>query len=197
MSTCVPNFTLPECIECFRSLYDIPLTITTDNVSLLPSYIDQNININNQYVLKVSNQSTPIGVLQMENYIMLQGGKITPKVITSRNGKDIETYNGYLIRLVTFLSGTPAADHIPYSEELLLNIGREVGTLNKSLVGYDTPAAHHFIRWDLKAAEGMIPMAHFIQDPTRRQSVQQGLMNFAQHVSGKLSGMRQGTIHND
>ena len=117
----------------------------------LPSERDQNFLLTDgdgeKFVLKIANQNEKREVLEAQDAMLrhLEGRvSICPRVV-----KEIATVNNHFIRVLSFLPGKPLAKVEEQSAELLVDLGRKLGQLDRSLQDFDHPGAHRDFYWDL------------------------------------------------
>jgi Ser/Thr protein kinase RdoA (MazF antagonist) len=72
--------------------------------------------------------------------------------------------------VTTFLPGRAFADIAPLKPALLRSVGRALGQLSRALAGFEHPAAHRELRWDLLQAEWIGGELDAISDLARGRS---------------------------
>src|ERR1051326_3382353 len=129
------------------------------SASELPSERDQNFLLvargGEKCVLKIANVREEREVLEAQDAMMkhLEGrASFCPRVLLSSLGEEIVVVEGFLVRVLSYLPGKPLATVGLQSPELLRDLGRKLGRLSRALIGFDHPAAHREVYWDL--AEG-------------------------------------------
>ncbi len=150
-----PKFTLGDAGRLAKELYGL-----NGKVDVLPSERDQNflltVDDGKRYVLKIANATEEHAMLDAQNQMMThvaEFGDLFPKLIASMRGESIETVSGvdgrtHFVRLVTYLNGTPLGNVKRHSPELMTDLGRKLGELDKDLQGFDHPALHRDFHWD-------------------------------------------------
>ena len=169
----------------------------------LPSERDQNFLLTDRagekFVLKIANVLESRAFLEAENAVLKHvGSRIsfcqTP--LPSVSGDDIATIeleNGapYLARLVGYLQGVPLAQVKPQTPELLRDLGRKLGQLDRALRDFDHSAVHRDWHWDVANGNRIIDeFAPLIADAALREAVLQCRVEFNQ-------GLRRSVIHGD
>ena len=131
------------------------------SASELPSERDRNFLLTahdgNKFVLKIANALEQLEVLEAQNAMLeyLETRvSFCPRVVPAISGEEIASVtlpddSTHLVRVVRYLTGVPLATVKTHSPELLFDLGRKLGQLNRALVGFDHPAAHRDFHWDL------------------------------------------------
>jgi hydroxylysine kinase len=96
---------------------------------------------------------------------------------------------GRSVRVITFLPGQPLRA-VPSSRSLREQIGRNLAVLGRALRGYDHPAAHRQLLWDIQRAGGLRPMADAVDPPDRRQVLLAEIDRFETSVAPVLGRLR-------
>jgi Ser/Thr protein kinase RdoA (MazF antagonist) len=130
-------------------------------VSALPSERDQNFLLETRsgerFVLKIANALEDPAFLEAQHQVLgrLAGeGGFCPRVLASRSGAPLVTVTSslgahHLVRLVTYLPGTPLAHVKRPAPELLHDLGRRLGIMDRVLASFDHPACRRTFHWDL------------------------------------------------
>ena len=159
----------------------------------LPGERDQNFLLNasdgEKFVLKIANRREKREVLEAQNAMMGHlEGKVSfcPRVV-----KEIFTVKNHYIRVLSFLPGKPLAKVEVQSVELLHDLGRKLGQLDKSLQDFDHPGAHRDFYWDLmKGPQVLEKYGPQIKEGWLRELV----LGF---TTGSLDHLRKSVIHGD
>ena len=148
----VPDFTVEEAAGIARELYGVEAA-----ASELPGERDQNFRLRDaggaEYVLKIANAAEDWEVLELQNRAIeflrsRETGLEWPRVA----GNGIERVGAHYVRLLTWVPGVCLAQVRPHSDELLRSLGRALAATDLALAGFDHPAAHRTMHWDLKQA---------------------------------------------
>lgn len=200
-----PNFSTSGAIDLASKLYGIDITAI-----LLPSERDQNFllenNVGEKFVLKISNSLENLSFLEAQNGAMNHVGKISAlcqKALPTISGEtiaEIKSENGsnHFVRLVRFLKGIPLGKIKRHSNELLLDLGRAVALVDKTLENFDHPAIHRDFHWDL--AQGLDVCKNYdslIIDENLRELVQNFTDYYEKNIVPLLPNLSQSVIHND
>ena len=191
-----PKLNLNEALNLAGELYEISGT-----VELLPSERDQNFLLKNttgeRFVLKVANSLEEYGFLEAQNQVMEHVAReinLLPNAVSSVNGKTIESTilkdgKEHFVRLVTYLQGRPMGSVKRHSPELMLDLGKNLGKLEKSLHGFDHPALHREFHWDFASGLDIVKKnIKLVQDKKLQDMVSALAKNFEQFT---LKGLRQ------
>ena len=169
----------------------------------LPSERDQNFLITNsageKFVLKIANALEDRALLDAQNAVLKH---LEPRIsfcqrlVPACSGDDIVTIRtpsgtSHLARLVHYLPGVPLGEIKPQSNELLRDLGRKLGQLDRALVDFDHPAIHRDFHWDL--ANGNRILSEFgalVKDESVRELVSQYRVDIK-------NDLRRSAIHGD
>jgi len=81
--------------------------------------------------------------------------------------------------------------------QLRTQVGRSLASLGRALRGYDHPAAHRHIIWDIQHVAGLRPLAAELDDPDQRRTVLREIDRFEELTAPALSQLRGQIVHND
>ena len=188
-----------------QEIYDLQVT-----ASPLPSERDQNFLLQTQsgerFVLKIANALEERPMLEAQQQAMMhlaQHTSLCPRVVPTHSGEvmaEVQAPSGasHLVRLVTYLPGVPFGSLRRHSPELLCDLGRSLGRLDRALASFDHPAIHRNFHWDLANGLGVVrDYAGLIADTQMRELVNQLAADFERHVAPLLPELRTSVIHND
>ncbi len=200
-----PDFSIEDAIKIANDLYAIRVQAKS-----LPSERDQNFLLQSEngdkFVLKVANSTEDLRMLEAQNQILDHLGKhvkFCPRPVPAINGEEIVAKKSKdgdlcLVRLVTYLPGTPLGNTKRHSHQLMQDIGLKMGLVTNALQNYDHPALHRDFHWDL--ANGLDIIQNFLDlvvEPDLRQLIQQLRDQFESSVKPLLDDLRMSIIHND
>ncbi len=186
-----------------REIYGI-----TGKVISVDGEIDCNFQVKTPekaYVLKVSKADTDRRFLdfQVDLLTYLEGfsEEITaPAVIKNKKGNYVgritdEGGNKRWVRLYSWIEGRLWSSLDWHPDELLHSLGKEAGRITLFLRGYDHPAAHRKLEWDISQADWTIEHSALLDDGIR------DIATFFQKrfvaIKPFLMRLRKGVIHND
>ncbi|MCB0492342.1 MAG: aminotransferase class III-fold pyridoxal phosphate-dependent enzyme [Cyclobacteriaceae bacterium] len=168
------DFNTSEIKDLIASTYQLD-----GEIKELPGEIDLNFLLitpdKRKYTFKVANPNEKVGQLEFQNAMMLHLisknlGLEIPEVIYSIKKNLITTIKDKkgrerFIRLLSWVEGRPFATVNPHSEHILYLLGNLCAKLGIALKGFDHPAAHRFIKWDLAQAVWVKPhLSNFRND---------------------------------
>jgi Ser/Thr protein kinase RdoA (MazF antagonist) len=164
----------------------------------LPSERDRNFlltdNRGEKFVLKIANAREKEEVLEAQNAMLshLESRvSFCPRVVPTLSGEQITTVESHLVRVLSYLPRTPLATVEFQSPELLHDLGRKLGQLDRALVDFDHPGAHRDFHWDLaKGPQILEKYGPLIETDWLRETV----VGFR---VGSLGNLRRSVIHAD
>jgi Ser/Thr protein kinase RdoA (MazF antagonist) len=113
------------------------------------------------------------------------------RVVPTPSGEEIITVDArHLVRMVNYIDGKPLA-HVSQSPELLRDLGRKLGKLDRALADFDHPAIHRDFHWDL--ANGNRILSEFgglVEDASVRELVSKCRFDIK-------NDLRRSSIHGD
>ena len=150
----------------------------------LPSERDQNFLLTDQsgqkFVLKIANALEEPDFLDAQNavleFLAQRVSFCAPLAPTTAGDAmvKVQALSGttHFARVVHYLPGVALADVKPQPSELLRDLGRTLGELDRALVDFDHPAVHRVFHWDLANGNRTIDeFAELIVDPSLRDLV--------------------------
>lgn len=183
----------------------------------LPGERDLNFRIDTAgtaYVLKIANALERREQLLLQHAALAHLARREPglalqRVVPALDGSDLLAIAGsggelHWVRLLTFLPGrlwSEACARRRPSAALLGSLGTALGTIDRGLTGFDAPAAHRELKWDLRQAGWIRAYLEHLDgrrdSGPRRALVERWLADFDARVRPALDGLRQGVIYND
>ena len=135
----------------------------------LPSERDQNFLITNsageKFVLKISNALEEPAFVEAQNAVLKH---LANRVSFCQRLAGAR----HLLRMVHYIDGVPLAQVRPQRPELLRDLGRKLGKLDRALADFDHPAVHRDFHWDLANGNRILDeFAGLIKDPALRELV--------------------------
>ena len=176
----------------------------------LPGEFDDNFRLDaadgHAFVLKVMHRERDPGFVAMLADVLRHlareaPGLALPRVVPALDGQPIPRVTDArgevrLALLLTWVHGVPLAQARPRTGELHESLGRFLGNLDRALAGFDHPAAHRELTWDLARAGFFRDALPRIADPSRRALATRFLERFDE-VAPVLSRLRRSAIHGD
>lgn len=203
-----PEFTEEEARAILRKHWGIDATTRS-----LVSERDQNFRTTtrdgDEYVLKIANAAEPEVVTDFQIKALVYIGERvralslpirTPEVHLTADGHDRIHYeragNTHVIRLVSFLPGTPLGDQLP-APGLARNMGIYLANLGLALDGFSHPGSGHSLLWDIQQALSLRDLVSYVRAPDVRVAVSAALDEFEADVIPVLPDLRRQVIHSD
>ncbi len=201
-----PRFTTEEAVRLAASHYGFVATARS-----LPSHCDQNFALEAtsraRYVLKIANTMADPDELDLQRSVLAHLSKCHESVAVQHlqptsNGEDgaiVQASDGsrHWMWMVSYLPGRPLGRVRPHTPELLADVGRTLGSMDRALDGFAHPAMHRSFVWDLRRASSLRKYLTHIGDVARRSRVENFLEYYERDVVPQLVALRTGVIHND
>jgi 4-aminobutyrate aminotransferase-like enzyme/Ser/Thr protein kinase RdoA (MazF antagonist) len=102
-----------------------------------------------------------------------------------------------LVWLLSFLEGTVLAKVRPHAFELLRDLGRFLGEMDRALQSFEHPAAHRELKWDSSRAVWIKEYLPEIPGAARRALVEKFLALYEDEVLSRLPRLRRSVIYGD
>src|SRR5262245_45015139 len=200
-----PNFSLEEATALARDLYGLDAA-----ASALPSERDQNFHLRERsgerYVLKIANALEDRALLEAQLQAMARVAERATcrrRIAPTQSGDlltEIRSATGmrHFVWMVDWLPGVALGALKRHSPELLRDLGRRVGRIDRALADFDHQAIHRDFHWDL--ANGLRVVREYeslITDAETRRLVVKFAAEFEQYVAPILPRLRKSAIHND
>uniref|UniRef100_A0A8C5QSN0 Hydroxylysine kinase n=1 Tax=Leptobrachium leishanense TaxID=445787 RepID=A0A8C5QSN0_9ANUR len=214
-----PSLNERQIVELAESIFHL----TVSQVKPLPSYDDQNFYIQAhcdnpkefaEYVMKVTNgeNSKDEELIEAQTRVMMfldSKGLPTPTPVLTNTGKlmSLEAIeNGpvaqkHMVRLLTYLSGTPAAK-IAMTPGILFNIGRMAAVIDDTLSKeFNHPSKKSFDRgdfiWNLSNTPFLREYVHAVKEEVLRDIIEGVIKDYETSVAPKLKNFHKCINHGD
>lgn len=173
-------------------------------VRQLDSERDLNFLVNNdgapRFVLKVANALDSRRVVDLQQAMMRRlrdTAAPVPEVVLSVGGDSVVTHDGHPIWLITLLPGTPMAQGTPVPTTFE-NLGALIGRAGRALDGFDHPAAHRTMQWDvLRAADVIERNRGYVGVRAHRALLERELVQLRRELLPLLDELPRAVVHND
>jgi Ser/Thr protein kinase RdoA (MazF antagonist) len=179
--------------------------------SALTSERDQNFRIDardgRRFVLKLTHPSEDRAVTNFQTGALRHIEQVAPQLPVPRvvptlageleHERSVNHSAPRLIRLMTWLEGTPLNQLEQPDLRLRHELGRSLAELGRALRGYFHPAAGHELLWDLKQAAKLEPLLDHIPDDAQRALADKFMQRFLDQAAPALPGLRAQVVHND
>jgi Ser/Thr protein kinase RdoA (MazF antagonist) len=163
----------------------------------LPSERDRNFLLTatdgNKFVLKIANALENHEVLEAQNAMLSYletRVSFCPRVVPAISGEQVLVVADHLVRVLSYLPGRPLATIEIQSPELLYDLGRKLGQMDRALVDFDHPGVHRDFHWDLINGPAAI---HQYGPLIRAESLRELVLGF----SLPAFSLRKSVIHGD
>lgn len=200
-----PRFTVEEAASHAEKFYGIESAVAS-----LPSERDQNFLLRDpsgkKYVLKISNAGEDRALIEAQNQVLrhlAQSTSLCQTLVPAKDGSLITIVESpeavsHLARLVTWLEGEPLGTIRHHSSDLLADLGRSIGRLDRLLESFDHPALHREFYWDLaRALQEVRQCEEFVADLEMRKVIDACAASYERAVLPFLPRLRRSTIYND
>ena len=170
---------------------------------LLPSERDQNFLLSlasgEKFVLKIANALEVPEFVEAQNAVLkhLENRvSFCQGLVPASSGEETVSVRGsggmnHLLRMVHYLPGIPLAESRPHSAELLRDLGRKLGELDRALADFDHPAVHRSFHWDLANGNRVIDeYCELIPESSLRELILKCRVEF-------VGDLRRSVIHGD
>lgn len=154
-----------------------------------------------RYVLKIANRHDGVAVLDLQQAMMRRlaaAGLPCPSIVMTRAGERWTEADGHLAWLITYLPGRRLTEVARPSAALLRDMGEMVGRTAVALDGFDHPAAHRALQWDVARAEQVISgYRRSVSSRKRRSILDRAVAAYRGEVAPLLDRLPRSVIHND
>jgi 4-aminobutyrate aminotransferase-like enzyme/Ser/Thr protein kinase RdoA (MazF antagonist) len=195
-----------EAVTLARRLYGLEA-----EAQPLPGELDDNFRISTEggraFVLKAMHPAREPGLVEMQCAALGHLAERAPhlplsRVVPTLGGESWTFVPGpdgtpRLVWMLTWLPGTSLAEARPRRPELLRDLGRLLGEMDRALLGFEHPEAHRDFKWDLSRALSVRAALGCVADLARRALVERMLARYEAEVVPALPRLRRGVIHGD
>lgn len=195
----IPSLSPTEAAEVAQRLFGV-----AGRASALPSDRDQNCLLEaatgERYVLKIANAEESLAMLEAEVAVMhhLAPLALCPRVVPTTTGALIARHGPHGVRLITTVPGDPLGTVRYRSADLHREVGGALGRVGLALEGFDHPALHRVLDWDLAHADRVVrARLSLLHDDTMHRHVVACLADHESLVVPVLASLRQRVIHGD
>ncbi len=198
------NITTDQAEKILLKVYNIKGSATK-----LPGYVDFNfrIKIKNKegFILKISRPDENEKHLKFQQELLQyieenDENLIAPKVITDKHNHSIseitdEFGKKRLVRLLTWVSGRIWSSVNPQLEDFRFSLGKQCGSLTKTLHNYKHPEAHYTFEWDIAQSLWTKKQLHLF--PSDKKEILIYHQNKFESTQTSYSNLRKSVVHND
>jgi 4-aminobutyrate aminotransferase-like enzyme/Ser/Thr protein kinase RdoA (MazF antagonist) len=198
-----PRIGLDQAAEVAERVFGV-----TGPICELGSQQDRNFRIDTaggRYVLKIANPAVPEVQLACQNAAMehlARGGVAVPRPCPARSGATLERARigdaDLLVRLLTFLEGTPLAGFGYLAPAVRGRLGGLAASACRAFAGFDAPGLDRRLEWDLRHAEAVVAsFAPHVVDPVRRERIVAVTAAACERLARVENDLRVAPIHGD
>ncbi len=205
LKAAAPDVSISEAARIANVHFDLDGEVTR-----LAGELDCNFRVrgrNRDCVLKLTDAAQRLGILQAEAATLLyiaarNPGLPVPRVVPAWTGETalpLLLADGRMIwaRMLSFLPGKPL-ETLAVPHAVLRPVGRLVGELDRTLVGFDHPAARDGrLIWDIREAPAARALVRHVHRHEDRALVAAALEEFIANALPALDRLRSQVIHND
>lgn len=207
MTASRPSFSQEEALDLVHRLYGLE-----GEAYELPSERDQNFHVRaadgTAYVLKISGAAERKEFLIFQNDLLVflserAPGLGVPRVLRQTSGETLAAVRHssgteHFVRLLTFQPGRFLAQVKPHKPELLRDLGRFLGSVDKALGSFSRKIPDRELKWDMRDGPPTVRrLLPFVQDPGRRRLIEFFLDQYEKDISPLLPRLRTGLLYND
>ncbi len=198
-----PPFTADQAQHSLAAHYGIEAAAIKE----LPSELDRNFYLQSsageEFVFKIAHSSVSDQVLDLQNKTLqhLVPLGLFPRFVPSLPGQSsvyIATATGesYRARLLRYIPGQPLCDFRPHSEELLTDIGRQLGRLSAAMQNFRHHEKRSHYRWHIG---NLTAVARYSRDlpPAKKALPDYFLRLYEAEVRPALPTLRHSFTYND
>src|ERR1043165_4355813 len=130
-----------------------------------------------EWIFKISHAGEDEAMIAAQHEAIRRGGFGQPRLAIA----EVDGVRRH-VRLLEWIPGELLAHVRPQSATLLRSLGAALAKLDRALLGFDHPAAHRHMQWDLLQTAELRDEAHFIGDEGRRTLVTKLLQRVDEEV---------------
>ena len=157
-------------------------------------------------ILKIANWREKAAVLEFQHRML---GRLAaaglpyafPTLHRASSGADLISIDvagcSHAARLLSYVEGVPLGEIRGRPPRLDRDLGRLVGSIDRELLGLDSPGADRELAWDLRAAPALVADSLDAVDEGRREMLRDCLAAFERTVAPRAADLRVSIIHND
>ncbi len=202
------NIRPPISLDQARSIAEERYGIQPASIQELPAELDRNFLLrtkaSGECVLKIAHSSVSDEVLDLQNRT-LRHLRVTldiiPEVMPAKDGAEtihVSGSNGepYRARLLRYIEGCPLSDFRPLSDDLLADIGRQLGQLSARMQSFRHDEKRPTYRWNIL---NLKEVAQYAADlpPEKKSLLDHFLRLYDQELLPALPELRHSHIYND
>ncbi|MEP6482595.1 MAG: phosphotransferase [Rhodoglobus sp.] len=146
-------------------------------------------------VLKVANPADDPAVVDLQSAAMAHAATADPTLplqhlLPTRDGAPSTIADGRIARVLSWLDGEPLLDRMPPTPAQLHALGAALARLGRALAGFEHPAAHRALAWDLQHTASL-------RQHTDDRLVLGVIDDFEARIAPALDALPHQVVHND
>ncbi len=202
----LPEFPMERALALARDTFGIAAAAFP-----LPSERDQNFGLTtpggDRFVLKIANTDDDQAVLDLQHralrhlestapflslprLVPTKSGALSAEVIDAQGAR-------HIVRVLTWVPGEVLARAHPHTRELLWDVGRLLGCMDRELATFDHPAAARDLKWDPQRTAWLVDYLAHVTDEARRTRVAALYAWASREVDRLRPGLPVSIIYND
>ncbi|UOQ89124.1 aminotransferase [Agromyces endophyticus] len=158
-----------------------------------------------RWLLKVSNPAFSQAEIEAQNSLMRrlhERGLDVPHPALAIEGGDtasVELSEGrHVVRLLSWVDGTPLIERSHLSEEVLESVGDLVADVSVALAGFSHPGLDRVIQWDLRRAGDVIfELLGFVGDQSHRSAIEDATVRSLRAIKPVANKLPVQPVHGD
>ena len=151
-------------------------------------------------VAKIANRGDDAAHIDLQRQMMQRlhsAGLPCPDLLPAADGHWSSRLDGHVSWVIGFLPGTALAS-TACSQGVIGDLGRVLAAVSVTLAGFDHPAAHRVLQWDIARAPLVFDAySDAVVGGARRALIELVATRFTDHVAPRLRDLPHGVIHND
>ncbi len=177
----------------------------------LPGERDQNFHVipregGDGIVVKITSAEEDRALLEAQHdalELLRERVDICPRLVRTEAGERLAAIRGpsgreHLVRAVAFIPGTPIAALAQVDEDLLEQLGAQLGRVDRALRGFDRRALRRSFDWAPASGEAVVRRdLGLIRAPELRAQIDRLFGDYLDQTKPLLGRLRQSTIHAD
>ena len=195
-----------ESVQIARNLYGLEVSAKS-----LPGEYDSNFHLTSgdgrEFVLKVMHPAREQSFIEMQCATLVHLNRHAPqlglpRVIRNLKGELLAPYTApdgtvRLVWMLSFISGSVLANVRPHAPDLLFELGRFLGEMDRALESFTHAATHRELKWDSARTLWIKAQLRHIENPQRRLLVEKFITLFESEVVPVFHRLRRSVIYGD
>jgi 4-aminobutyrate aminotransferase-like enzyme/Ser/Thr protein kinase RdoA (MazF antagonist) len=156
-----------------------------------------------EYLLRIANRSWDRGVIELQNAAMrhmagAELGVAIPVPVLTLAGEEIIEVDQHLVRLLTWVTGTPLSARDYLSRSTMRDLGRLAARSQAAMAGFTHPHLDRRLQWDPRQAATLVEeLGPRVDDQERLAAIEAAMAPFAAMVDQRVDRLPVQAIHCD